>query len=151
MAVLSETGVATIETIPSRSISNLPAYSLLAVATIETIASRSISNPVSPNPVSTATIEKITQLYIPGRIGTYGIGIYYVSGTVKDGSNTGLARTVVAVDRDTNVIYDSTVSNASTGAFTLRVPNVTVYVMCLPLVGDNVNAEVYDKITPLAI
>lgn len=149
MAVLTETGSATIEPILSRSISNLPASSLLGSAFMEPIASRSISNLPAPNPVGTATIETITQLYIPGRIGTYGIGQYHVSGTVKDGSNAGLARRVIAVDRDSGVVYDSVQSDASTGAFTLKVPSNTVYVMCLPLASDNVNAEVYDRITPI--
>lgn len=55
-----------------------------------------------------------------------------VSGTVYDSTGTPVARTVRAVRRSTGELLAETVSDASTGAYSLRVPDTSeVQVLCL--------------------
>lgn len=55
-----------------------------------------------------------------------------VSGTVYDSTSTPVARTVRAIRRSTGELLAETVSDASTGAYSLRVPDTSeVQVLCL--------------------
>jgi hypothetical protein len=78
----------------------------------------------------------------------FGTGAYSITGTVKNSSLAFVARTVIAADRETGIIYDKVTSDSTTGAFTLKVPNTTCVVYCLPDPADGVNAEIFDLIVP---
>lgn len=128
MAVLSANGIAPIEDLPYSSISNL----------------------ASPSGTGLLPIENLLYVPLPNSTQPQGSGTYMISGTVKDAALLSISRKVVAVDRSTNIVYDSVMSNAVTGEFTLYVPNAQCVVYCVPNTGDGVNAEIYDNITPIS-
>lgn len=148
MAVLSETGDSVIEPISSRGL-NTAAINLLGNSIIETISSVAFNLP-TVNGQGSATIENIPLLILPNLKSSYGLGLYYVTGTVVNGSSAPLSRKVLAISRSNDNVLDSTYSDPVTGEFVLNVPNEDVYVVCIPEVADGVNAEIYDRITPVA-
>lgn len=145
---LTSVGNATVEPLVASNIANLSAINPVGNATVEPLQSSSVSNLPTVSPTGNKTVI----LYVSppqSLLTTYGTGIYTISGTVVNGSSAPLSRTVIAYDRTTNIPEDVTLSDPVTGAFTLRVQNTNCYVVCLPLLSDGVNAEVFDNITPI--
>ena len=73
-------------------------------------------------------------------------------GFVQNGAGTGIARTVIAISQLNNTVLGSTVSNPSTGAFTLSLvcSNETkVTVIAIPADGDMRNVVAYRDIVPV--
>lgn len=149
MAVLGQSGSSVVGTVSSISINGY-----IPNLYGRTIAGSSLSitflNAVTLSNNATLTLDKNIQQILTPLSPNFGIGNYLVSGTVKNGSNIGLSRLVVAFSRLTNYPLNAVYSSSTTGEFTLNVPNEDVYVVCIPNDGDNVNAEIYDKITPVA-
>lgn len=75
----------------------------------------------------------------------------YLSGTVKDGTNTPCARTVRAYDRVTGLLSGSTVSDASTGVFTVTTQTVNPHTVIVldDDAGTAYNALVFDNVVPV--
>lgn len=72
-----------------------------------------------------------------------------LSGTVKSASGVNVARTVRAYREDTGALVDETVSNAASGAFTLKAPTIAPYtVEALPGAGEPLAALIYSGVTP---
>jgi hypothetical protein len=112
---------------------------------VETPLISTIANlPVVQSVGTSYSSDNFHPLFI-SRFGSYQ---YQITGTVKNSSLAFVARTVIAADRDTGIIYDKVISDPTTGSFTLNVPNVTCVVYCLPDPADGVNAEIFDLITP---
>jgi hypothetical protein len=126
MADLGVIGEAYIEPILTSTIPNLPTASTTGAVSLDA-----------------TSFSPILTLLTP-----LGTGAYSITGTVKNSSLAFVARTVIAADRDTGIIYDKVTSDPTTGAFTLNVPNVTCVVYCLPDPADGVNAEIFDLIVP---
>jgi hypothetical protein len=73
-------------------------------------------------------------------------------GFVQNGAGTGIARTVIAISQLNHQVLGSTVSNASTGAFTLRLEcskDTKVTVIAIPADGDMRNVVAYRDIVPV--
>lgn len=73
--------------------------------------------------------------------------IQKLSGTVRDPSGTPIARTVRSYRKSDGLLIDSSVSDPTTGAFTLRATDVSEHFV---IVHDDVkNALIYDHIIPV--
>lgn len=87
-----------------------------------------------------------------GSGGVYGFSLplYATSGNVTDASSMPAARVVRAYARDTGALLRETTSDASTGAFSLRLVNPNpVYVVAIDDdVGTAYNAIIFDRIQP---
>lgn len=70
-----------------------------------------------------------------------------LTGTVLDYDNTPLARTVRAFRRSDSMLTDTTVSNASTGAYELRATDMSEHYVVV--FDDARNAMIYDHIEPV--
>lgn len=131
-------------TVVGLAISNGNGFNVIEPLQWSTIAGLPVSNSSAFN-----VLEPLLFNPVPGFLTPYGVGPYTISGTVQNGSSAPLARTVIAYNRDTRIPLDITTSDPVTGAFTLNVQFVPCFVVCLPLLSDGVNAEVYDNITPV--
>ena len=73
-----------------------------------------------------------------------------INGHLFDASNNPIQRTVVCVDQVSLAVVDTTTSNASTGAFTLRPPiNNKCAVFYIPNVGDAKNSVILSDLAPI--
>lgn len=77
---------------------------------------------------------------------------YLLSGTVRDSSNNPLARKVRAYLRSSGSLITEKTSNASTGAFEMKVyQNEPFTLVCLDADGGTKNALVKDRVIPVAL
>lgn len=171
MAVLAQTGEATVQPLTYMTVAALPVVNtdsdmvlpslpIMSLPSMPTTSSNGFAV-IQPLPIislaglPTASSDGLnpvlSQLYIPvlAFINPYGSGIYTITGTVTNGASAPLSRTVVAVSRSDNIPRDVTLSDPITGAFTLRVPSLECYVVCFPSLADGTNAEIFDQITPV--
>lgn len=146
---LTSFGNATVEPLPISNIANLATVDPTVLATAEPFYSSSVANLPAVSPVANNTVEPLQFSTVRSLLGPYGAGTKYISGTVVSGASAPLSRTVVAYDRSTNIPVGATVSDSLTGVFVMSVPDVEVYVVSLPLSTDGVNAQIYDRITPV--
>jgi hypothetical protein len=149
MAVLAQTGEAIIQPLTYMTLAGLPAFNSNGDTVIEPLLLMSLS---ALPAISTSGFDFIqSNLFIPllAFITPYGTGAYEITGVVQNSSSAPLSRTVIAVSRSDNIPLDVTLSDPVTGAFTLRVPLLSCYVVCLPNIGDGANAEIYDRVTPV--
>jgi len=73
-----------------------------------------------------------------------------INGHLFDASNNPIQRTVICVDQVSMAVVDTTASNASTGAFTLRPPIANkCAVFYVPNVGDAKNSVILSDLTPI--
>jgi hypothetical protein len=73
-------------------------------------------------------------------------------GFVQNGAGTGIARTVIAISQTNNAVVGSSVSDPSTGAFTLQLVcanEAKVTVIAIPAAGDMRNVVAYRDIVPV--
>lgn len=93
--------------------------------------------------------SRYTASYTPATEEFPGAFAYSVSGNVKDASGANAARTVRAYREDTGALANSTVSDASTGNYSMSVSVGTAHtVVAYPAFGENLPALVHRGVTP---
>lgn len=149
MAVIASSGTNSVEPLISSSISNLSTMTGFANFTTGTVVTHSIINLSTMTGLASKEVNDIVIHPISGMLTSLGSGSYSITGTVVDYTSSPVARKVIAIDRKTNIILDSTFSNSITGEFILHVANTSCIVICIPNISDGVNAEIFDQINPI--
>lgn len=76
--------------------------------------------------------------------------LYTLSGTVKDASNSGIARAVRAIRKSDGAFAGDTMSNASTGVWSIATPTDDEYqVIEFKSSASDEHANIYDGVVPI--
>jgi hypothetical protein len=89
-----------------------------------------------------------TYIFQPGLVVS---GNYKIEGITYNNQNIGVPRKVCVYDRTSDILLASTISD-SNGFFSIQLPfENPVFVVCFPEDGEQINARIFDRVTPVQI